>query len=252
MEQAPPPGFDKLTTQAVQQKVSLEKQIKLEERAQESIALKKEKEKIDPKPIKQPKNMSIKGMKDTMELQKQITQELSKDNRALMKRKEDARRRVIKFKTNETLGPFLKNIKEPLVSASHEEWEACLSQIKSELGSRNALRSFWEYVTMLCGSIEGAVIMYPAFFQGINLSYPISITALVSSDKVQQRLNNEANELSILYDNWLSSSAEFRFLRGFADIIKEVALANKAARAASTVKPPSSLARKMEEMEEGN
>lgn len=217
------PGFEKLTTNAVDSAVKTAHREDLEKRADESIQLKKIKDAKDPKP------KSIKTMKEGLAMAKDVQQEMVKRDKDLNKRKEKARRKCTKFKNHPLFKDTLKLIALPAVASGCEEWEACLETIKTELGSQKAVETLWEYMAWLCGGLEGLSRAYPEVFGGINLSSPVSIEALMRDKRVQAKLEAEATELSILYDEWLTSRAEMRFIKGIAAIAKDVAMANAGA-----------------------
>lgn len=214
------PGFDKLTTNAVDGAVKHAQRQELEKRADQSIELKKIKDTKDPKP------KSIKTMKEGLAMAKDVQAEMVKRDKDLNKRKEKARIKCTKFKTHALFKEQLKLIALPPAGASCEEWEACLESIKAELGSQKAVETLWEYMAWLCGGLEGLSKAYPEMFGGLNLSNPHSLEAVMRDPRVHKKLESEATELSILYDEWLSSRAEMRFLKGIAAACKEVAMAN--------------------------
>lgn len=214
------PGFDKLTTNAVDGAVKQAQRQELEKRADQSIELKKIKDTKDPKP------KSIKVMKEGLAMAKDVQAEMVKRDKDLNKRKEKARIKCTKFKTHALFKEQLKLIALPPAGASCEEWEACLETIKAELGSQKAVETLWEYMAWLCGGLEGLSKAYPELFGGLNLSNPHSLEAVMRDPRVHKKLESEATELSILYDEWLSSRAEMRFLKGIAAVCKDIAMAN--------------------------
>lgn len=214
------PGFDKLTTNAVDSAVKSAQREKLEDRADESIQLKRIKEQKDPKP------KSIKTMKEGLAMARDIQSDMLKRDKDLNKRKEKARRRCAKFKNHVLFKEQLKLIALPPVSASCEEWEATLESIKSELGSQKAVENLWNYMAWLCGGLEGLSKTYPEMFGGLNLTNPVSLQALMKDPRVHKKLEAEAAELSILYDDWLTSRAEMRFINGLLEVAKDVAFHN--------------------------
>lgn len=214
------PGFDQLTTKAVDGAQRMAQRSNLEQRANESIELKKIKE------AKDPKSASIKQMKQNFDMAREVQADFAKKDKDLQKRKEKARRKCTKFKLHPLFKDSLKLIALPPVGGSCEEWEACLETIKTELGSFKAIETLWEYMAWICGGIEGLSRAYPEIFGNINLSKPYSLEQLMRDPRVHKKLEQEATELSILYDEWLTSRAEMRFVKGLAVVVKELAMQN--------------------------
>jgi hypothetical protein len=214
------PGFDKLTTGAIDGAVKQAQRQDLEKRADESIQLKKIKETKDPKP------KSIKTMKEGLAMAKDVQGEMVKRDKDLNARKEKARRKCTKFKNHPLFQAQLKLVGLPPVAASCEEWEACLETIKTELGSQKAVENLWDYMAWICGGLEGLSKAYPDIFGGVNLSNPISLGNVMKDPQVHKRMEQEAAELAILYDEWLSSRAEARFVKGMLAVVKDVAMLN--------------------------
>lgn len=157
---------------------------------------------------KEQRGPSMTEMRSRVKAGQEVTQQMGKlkeDKKQL----ERTRRKIKAYKANARWKAQLQDFKLPAASASLEEHEEVLSDIRHAMSEYARLTTFFSRLQWGLSGVVELNKMYPQAFGGINLVGPIALNDFESMKRlgldVQELLAQEADEMVIEYD-WLFDS----------------------------------------------
>lgn len=215
------PGFDKLTTQAVENQSKANEQAKLESQVDTNLKRKEIKEKKEGK-MTMP---SLMGAAKQNEAMREIVNK--QDALKYEKRRKEVVRKVKKYKKNSFFKDILKDVPMPREGATLEEWIDTHEEIKSVMGSADAVEQLWAHIQQVTDALVMFSLAKPGWFRGKNFTAPQNLSFVIRQPETRQKLAKEVEELAIEYDKWLSRRVELRFLMAYVGVALQTAQYNE-------------------------